>query len=296
MGHPFDTVRIRIQQQKFVPASGAPAAAVAASTMSGGSWPRVLVQMVLKEGPFTPYRGMIYPLTFNAIQSAVAFQGYGQCLRWLQGRLGDDADSSRPHVRPSITQQFIAGAWGGALQTLCTVPVEVMKIRLQLQTAVRGSPGYKGPLKMASEVFRDHGVAGYFRGSFITLVREVPSFGIYFGGYELALQALTPPERENNPTAAARFLAGGVAGVTSWFSIYPFDIIKTRVQSHLCTKTVAPCWRTCAGQIYKEGGWRAFWRGLTPTLMRAFLVNGGCFLFYDVSLRAMAGKPPAEGD
>lgn len=40
------------------------------------------------------------------------------------------------------------------------VPVDLLKIRLQLQTAVRGAPGYVGPLSLLGSILRSDGLAG----------------------------------------------------------------------------------------------------------------------------------------
>ena len=40
------------------------------------------------------------------------------------------------------------------------VPVELLKVRLQLQTAVRGQPGYVGPLSLLRRIRRTEGLPG----------------------------------------------------------------------------------------------------------------------------------------
>jgi hypothetical protein len=40
------------------------------------------------------------------------------------------------------------------------VPVDLLKIRLQLQTALPGSPGYVGPLSLLGRVLRREGLRG----------------------------------------------------------------------------------------------------------------------------------------
>jgi hypothetical protein len=48
----------------------------------------------------------------------------------------------------------------GAVQTFISSPVELLKIRLQLQLARPGAPDYVGPLGMLRRVLRDEGAAG----------------------------------------------------------------------------------------------------------------------------------------
>ena len=48
------------------------------------------------------------------------------------------------------------------------VPVDLLKIRLQLQTALRGSPGYVGPLSLLARTLRTERLPGLYRGTAIT--------------------------------------------------------------------------------------------------------------------------------
>jgi len=72
-------------------------------------------------------------------------------------------------------------------------------------------------------------------------------------------------------------LAGGVAGCISWLSVYPLDVIKTRVQAQgecegLLGKRRLGTW-ACAKSAYAEGGGRVFFNGLGVCMARAFLVR-----------------------
>lgn len=57
-----------------------------------------------------------------------------------------------------------AGSFAGAVQTLVVTPVELLKIRLQLQTTVPGAAGYRGPLAMLRHVVRAEGLTGASTG------------------------------------------------------------------------------------------------------------------------------------
>jgi solute carrier family 25 carnitine/acylcarnitine transporter 20/29 len=99
--------------------------------------------------------------------------------------------------------------------------------------------------------------------------------------------------------AAKVLLCGGVAGIVTWASIFPLDVIKTRVQ----TQTFVSCpdtspllsgeqqlqhstHRRCgavhvAKQTYREGGVSVFFRGLTVCSVRAFIVNAVQWAVYE---------------
>ena len=69
------------------------------------------------------------------------------------------------------------------------------------------------------------------------------------------------------------FLAGGFAGIFSWFFTFPIDTIKTRIQNG-SSKTIK--------DAYKKGN---LWSGLSFCISRAFFVNGIHFYIYESSLK-----------
>jgi len=73
-----------------------------------------------------------------------------------------------------------------------------------------------------------------------------------------------------------QLVCGGGAGVTYWSLCYPTDVVKSSLQSDHLQRSL----RTyrgiadCARQLYHhQGGWRRFYRGFTPCMMRAVPAN-----------------------
>jgi hypothetical protein len=54
------------------------------------------------------------------------------------------------------------GLFAGALQTAIIVPVDLLKIRMQLQTATSGSPAYLGALQQLRHILNKQGISGMF--------------------------------------------------------------------------------------------------------------------------------------
>lgn len=51
---------------------------------------------------------------------------------------------------------------------------------------------FSGVLQVTMQIIRQDGFLGLFRGMTPTLVREVPGYFFFFGGYELSRYLLTP--------------------------------------------------------------------------------------------------------
>lgn len=95
----------------------------------------------------------------------------------------------------------------------------------------------------------------------------------------------------NQQAALKILLCGGIAGVVTWASVFPLDVIKTKLQaqplldgreqsseSQALLEQVRPKKRLInsfevARDTYHTGGFKAFYRGLGVCSLRAFIVN-----------------------
>ena len=129
---------------------------------------------------------------------------------------------------------YLAGCGGGVLQTTVLVPLDLVKCRLQVdgQSKVRQ---YRGVFDCFRQVLRHEGVRGLYIGYRSTLLREVPSFGVYFLSYEIFKKSLLryfDCVEESPAGLLSMIVAGGFAGMLTWSSIYPLDVIKVCTHSN----------------------------------------------------------------
>ncbi|CAK0784468.1 hypothetical protein CVIRNUC_007672 [Coccomyxa viridis] len=269
-GQPLDTIRIRLQHGTF------------------GGLSQTVNSLVATEGVRSLFKGTAYPLLTITLQSAVVFQSFGIACRVIDGRQPGQG------VLP-YEQVCMAGMFSGAVQTLISTPVDLLKIRQQLQSAQPGSASYIGPLQLLRSILRAEGLPGLYRGGCITLLRDVPAHAIYFTSYELCHELFEPGSRQTgNHSPAALFISGGIAGALSWLGIYHFDVVKTRLQSLPASISPPEGWWSCARRIYQTEGRGAFTRGLGTTLSRAFIVNAMLFSGYEATMQALCGHDPAN--
>lgn len=100
------------------------------------------------------------------------------------------------------------------------------------------------------------------RGFNLTAMREVPAVTTYFISFEYICNSL---KRSRDQCSVVDLLyAGGAAGCLSWLITYPIDVIKTKYQVDNSYKSMLDC----ARKTYRAEGYAAFWRGLSPTLLR----------------------------
>lgn len=269
-GYPLDTLRIRQQ-----------------SSTSGSAF-SILRRTVATEGPQALYRGMGAPLASVTFQNAMVFQIYAILSRAL-----DPSISAKEP--PSYKVVALAGVGTGAIQSLILSPVELVKIRLQLQgsnyTRSKQADHHKGPTNVARSILRREGLRGIYRGLSITVLRDAPSHGFYFWTYEYMREQLHPGCRKNGQESLQTMLvAGGLAGVASWVCCYPLDVVKTRLQAQSPSPSSVLKYNGIVDCFYKSvkaDGYSVLWRGLGAAVARAFVVNGAIFAAYEVALRCL---------
>ncbi|RKP35655.1 mitochondrial carrier domain-containing protein [Dimargaris cristalligena] len=263
VGQPFDTVKTRLQIE-------------GQSSRFKGPLDCVL-QTIRKEGVLSLYKGMLSPLLGISAVNAVLFATYSR-LKELQKSSASD--------QLKLYQIALAGGGAGAANSIIISPVELLKIRLQGQYGSRSSNIPTGPSQLARDLCRSQGLRrGLFRGFWATLFREIPANMGFYAGFEAAKRWLANDQYDANSLPVSRLLlAGACGGISYWTVCYPMDIIKSRVQF-----STSPLRRPLsyiadtARQIYREGGLRAFTRGLTPTLLRSLPAAATTFSLYELS-------------
>lgn len=176
----------------------------------------------------------------------------------------------------SLSKICFAGAVGGLASWIVSAPSELIKCHTQLQ------PTTKSSWRTLKHVWGSQGVRGLYLGGNATILRDSVGYSFYFSSYELCKRLFA--SKHANPASDATDLevlvSGGTAGIITWASIYPLDVIKTRIQAEgLCVarshqeelgrgKTVA-----MAKSIFIKEGSMAFYRGLIVCSVRAFFVN-----------------------
>lgn len=265
-GYPLDTVRVRQQHSGCGSAFG------------------VLRNVAASEGPLALYRGMAAPLASVTFQNAMVFQIYAVLSRAF--------DSSIPSTDPPSYKGVALGGVGtGAIQSLMLSPVELVKIRLQLQRQLHDGPDQanRGPVGVAKNIFRTEGLRGLYRGLTITMLRDSPSHGFYFWTYEYMREKLHPGCRKSGQESFRTMLiAGGLAGVASWVCCYPLDVVKTRLQAQSQSSPIKYNGIVdCLCKSVQKEGYGVLFRGLGTAVARAFVVNGAIFTAYETALRCL---------
>jgi len=81
---------------------------------------------------------------------------------------------------------------------------------------------------------------------------------------------------------------GGLAGEALWLASYPFDVVKSKMQSDgFGAAQKYKGMNDCFKQVWAKEGARGFWKGIGPTLLRAMPVSAGTFAVVEMTMRAI---------
>ncbi|KAK6070630.1 hypothetical protein SCUP234_10108 [Seiridium cupressi] len=271
IGQPFDIVKVRLQtgtQYK---------SALEAAT-----------SIYTKEGPLAFYKGTLTPLLGIGACVSVQFGGFGFAKRYFETQ---NAAAGKTGKDLSYAQYYYAGAFAGVANSVISGPIEHVRIRLQTQP--HGAARlYSGPLDCVRKLSAHQGVLkGLYRGEAVTIIREAQAYGVWFLAFEYMMNshaARNKIDRKEIPPYMVAFY-GGLAGEALWLGSYPFDVVKSKMQTDGFGSTQKyKTMRDCFAQIWRAEGMRGFWKGIGPTLLRAMPVSAGTFATVELTLRAIS--------
>lgn len=110
--------------------------------------------------------------------------------------------------------------------------MERVKLILQNQDASRTIRNrtlpYQGIRDCFKRVLREQGLASFWRGSSLSVIRYIPTQGANFA-LKNQYKKLGPRGADHISTALRNVIAGGAAGATSLLVAYPLDLARTRL-------------------------------------------------------------------
>uniref|UniRef100_A0A7E4V9N7 Mitochondrial carnitine/acylcarnitine carrier protein n=1 Tax=Panagrellus redivivus TaxID=6233 RepID=A0A7E4V9N7_PANRE len=264
VGHPFDTVKVRLQTM--------PKAAPGEKPMFKGALD-CCQQTIKKEGFFALYRGMAAPLVGVTPLFAIFFGGcaFG---RWLQQK--------HPGQELTFLQNVNAGAIAGALTAAVMVPGERIKCILQVQSMGHSTVKYDGPIDVVKKLYKEGGIRSIYRGTAATLIRDIPASAAYLSVYEYLKKLFTGGNKDQKLSPLATLGAGGFAGIANWAVCIPADVVKSRLQTAPEGKYKGM--RCVVQEILHDEGPKGLFRGFVPVMLRAFPANAACFFGVELTL------------
>lgn len=213
------------------------------------------------------FRGLMFPMIgFGTIYSLV-FGIKNISEIWLKHHI--DNELKFHHIA-------LSGAIAGYIVSFPYVFLE--RIKLVSQSTQLNS------ISTFRYLLREYGfLRGVCNGALATQLREVSHFTVYYPAYHFTLSLLILLQKPNYKHYQANqyliWFSGAIAGITMWVSLYPIDVIKTRIQSS--EPNSYKNLNDCLWNINKKEGINGFFGGLIPASIRAFILHSVIFLVFE---------------
>lgn len=280
VGHPFDTVKVRLQTTD-------------ASRFSGPL--QCLTQTVRNEGFVGLYKGATPPLVGWMFMDSVMLGSLNVYRRLLSENVFhvQPTAAPAPGVRTSLPSygHGIAGIMAGCTVSFIAAPVEHVKARLQIQYAAQKADRlYAGPIDALRKIYTHHGIRGIYHGLSATLLFR-GFFFCWWGSYDVLSRYFR--KNTNLSAPAVNFWAGGLSAQVFWLTSYPSDVVKQRIMTDPLGGGLRdgvrkfPRWKDAAVAVYRESGWKGYWRGFVPCFLRAFPANAMALVAFEGVMRSL---------
>lgn len=236
-------------------------------------------KIIRREGTLALYKGLGAVVSGIVPKMAIRFSSF-EMYKGLLNR-GNESD-------PSFTKVFVSGLLAGTTEAVLVVtPMDVLKIRLQAQHHSLADPldipKYRNVGHAAYLILKEEGISTFYRGVALTALRQATNQAVNFTAYQYLKNYLLEYQNLDTLPSYQHLLAGGISGAMGPISNAPIDTIKTRIQKSPTIPGQSGWTRftTICTHMLKNEGWRAFYKGLTPRLLRVAPGQAITFMVYE---------------
>ncbi|KAA8909023.1 mitochondrial deoxynucleotide carrier [Sphaerosporella brunnea] len=282
---PLDVVKIRLQLQPH--GTGTLKDAV----VDGPTYRGIIHTMrtiLRQEGIRGLWKGNIPAVLLYMTYSPVQFITLKECTLLMQ--------RAAPQI-PETPRNLVAGGVAGAAATAATYPLDLLRTRFAAQGSEKV---YTSILHAIHHIYAHEGVKGYYRGLDAAIGQIVPYMSIFFCCYE-ATRSLAIDEF-HMPEQSANLLSGGFASTIGKTVVFPFDLVRKRLQVQGPTRQKyvhrnIPAYANMIGamrDIIKYEGYRGLYKGFTVSLIKAAPLSAVTMWTMEGSLKIMDWIDPRD--
>ncbi|KAK9456519.1 mitochondrial carrier domain-containing protein [Dipodascopsis uninucleata] len=295
---PLDVVKIRLQLQTgllsntILPLSGRTASI---SPLKYRGIVSSILTITREEGLTALWKGNL--------PAELLYLVYGSTQFFIYRQSNDLINHYFP-ATDSTLQQFITGAASGALATVITYPLDLLRTRLAAQR--KYDKLHSSFRHSAALIVRNEGLAGLFQGIRPALGQIVPYMGLFFMTYTPIkdmtsnttdiIKALSNNRLDFNVFGTNDAISGMLAGVISKTGVFPLDVIRKRMQVQGPSKSIyvvedmhyyPNSIKKCIMLIIRKEGWRGLYRGLWVSLIKAAPTSAITMWTFEHSITAL---------
>ncbi|EDV27601.1 uncharacterized protein TRIADDRAFT_53464 [Trichoplax adhaerens] len=251
-----------------------------------------MIKIISEEGLLALWKGQMAGQLLSITYGGVQFMSYNFSKKVIYELHQQNIISP---LQPNVVS-FVCGSIAGLTASTVAHPLDVLRTRFVAQ----GEPKYYISYKHAlAKMGKDEGIRSFYKGLSPTLLCIVPQTGLQFAFYEFFIRELrrysvaTSNGKGNlNKNGVDITVSGGAAGIFSKSIIYPLDVAKKRLEVNGFVKPREKfgqvdkynSLKDCFLKIWSTEGLAGFYKGLSPSLVKAALSSSLMFFLYEKSI------------
>jgi len=160
----------------------------------------------------------------------------------------------------------IAGGLSGGVTRFLIAPLDVIKIRFQVQVS-SSVPKYRTVPQAVRVIIKEEGFRALWKGNLTAEYLWIAFAAAQFATYHATVDLL-PHSSQTKEKSIFHYLAGGgVAGIASTIVTYPLDLVRTRLAAQGEPKVYRSL-GDCFASTVRRHGLRSLWNGVLPTVVQ----------------------------
>ncbi|KAI6170578.1 hypothetical protein M3Y97_01137500 [Aphelenchoides bicaudatus] len=211
----------------------------------------LIKNMFQKEGPRSFYKGI-----FPSLAGVTPAKGIYFCTYSTTKRLLNRSELLQPN---SSGIHMLSAGLAGFTTTTLTNPIWLVKTRLQINQSQMST------WDCVRKVYRNEGLRGFYKVTKLFLITNISVF-MELLRHENFRSIISNGGNDSSLQFAGFMLAGGVSKIFACCLAYPHEVVRTRLREE--NSTAKGFFRTFAS-LYREGGYRTLYKGLTMQLVRS---------------------------
>ncbi|CAF1321831.1 unnamed protein product [Adineta steineri] len=194
-----------------------------------------------------------------------------------------------PHIREHpFMKEFITSGLSVSIANVVTLPIEVLKVRLQLANSAMTTSEKTmtaGLIETTRKIYRREGIKAFYSGLTPAIVR-----GLFYGGVRLGaygpikniLKRLVTDDKQAAIKLLRNVSAGSLSGAIAAIASNPVDLCKTKLQAKDSPYTSSI---HVIKDVVKHHGVKGLWVGTVPAAIRTAALTATQCVTYDHAKR-----------
>jgi solute carrier family 25 uncoupling protein 8/9 len=180
------------------------------------------------------------------------------------------SENSKPVTHLSLPELMFAGGIASCFAEIMTIPLDTIKVRMQLRQGQ-----YSSMSNCMASTLKSEGVGSLYRGLSAALLRQITFASLRIGLFDLAIQKVETRKGVDGVGILDRITWGILSGAAAICVANPFDVVKVRFQNDIRSggKPRYTGLFHAMKSIAAQEGVIGFYQSLPPNIFRNSIFN-----------------------